>query len=179
MARKSVTLGAVAVAVTALVVPLTVTSAGATSASPTAHHAAGAKEEHFTGMSTNTAVNSTTSTVIATGAFTAGGKDHQLSNHKDRFKFPNGSFVVTHKGKQHITFNAKKCLLSGKGHGTFVLSKGTGAYAGISGHGVYVLSLAGVGQRKSNGKCDANNNAPPVAFEQLIRAHGKVSGLAS
>ena len=179
MAHKSVTLGAVALAVTALVVPLTVSTAAATSAGPTAHHAAGAKEEHFTAMSTNTAVNSTTSTLIATGAFTDGGKDRVLSNHKDRFKFADGSFLVTHKGKQHITFNAKKCLLAGKGHGTFVLSKGTGAYAGISGHGKYVLSIAGVGQRTSNGKCDASNNAPPVAFEQLIRAHGKVSGLAS
>jgi hypothetical protein len=177
MARTSLTLGAVGLAVAALVVPLT--AAGATSATPTSRHASAAKEEHFTAMSTATAVNSSTSTVIATGAFTAGGKDHVLTNNKDRFKFPDGSFVVTHKGKQHITFNARKCLLSGTGHGTFVLSKGTGAYVGISGHGVYALSIQGVGARTSSGKCNPNHNVPPVAFEQLIRAHGKVSGMGT
>src|SRR5579862_194238 len=113
MVRKGFTLGMAALAV-AVVVPVSV--AGAVSAKPTTTRTAAGQVEHFTGMSTNG--NSSTSTVIATGAFTDGGKDHVLSNNKDRFVFPTGSFVVTHHGKQHITFNGKKCLLSGTGHGT-------------------------------------------------------------
>ena len=50
---------------------------------------------------------------------------------------------------------------------------GTGAYAGISGHGIYRLNILIVGARNSAGKC--SNKLPPTAFQQIIRAQGPVS----
>ena len=119
----------------------------------------------------NTSPTSSNSSLIAHGLFTAGGVDHSGSK-VDTVVFSNGSFKITHAkgtGTQH--FNPKTCLLTVSQKGTYTLSGGTGAYAGISGGGNYQLSILAVGA-KSGGTC--SKTAPPVAFQQLIRASGPV-----
>ena len=105
--------------------------------------------------------------------FTAGGVDHP-GNKVDTFVFPDGTFKIAHSngtGTPH--FNAKTCLFALALNGTYRLSGGTGAYAGISGHGIYRLNITFVAARNSAGKC--SNKLPPTAFQQIIRAQGPVS----
>jgi hypothetical protein len=141
-----------------LAVPAGATSAGVTGT------------ENFQLMSTS--ATSSTSSVIATGVFTAGGVDH-TGNKVDTFVFSNGSFKVAHSGPATQHFNPKTCLLTVVGHGTFKLSGGTGAYAKIKGAGTYKLNILAVAAKTATGKC--SQKAPPTAFQQIIKATGKVS----
>ena len=126
--------------------------------------------ENFQLMSTS--ATSSTSSVIATGVFTAGGVDH-TGNKVDTFVFSNGSFKVAHSGPATQHFNPKTCLLTVVGHGTFKLSGGTGAYAKIKGAGTYKLNILAVGAKTATGKC--TQKKPPTTFQQIIKATGKVS----
>src|SRR5690348_9662802 len=126
--------------------------------------------EHF--QLVTTSATAATQGVIATGVFTAGGVDHQGSK-VDTFVFPGGSFKVAHSqgtGTQNV--NPKTCLITVRVHGTYKLFGGTGKYAGISGHGIYHLSILGIGAR-SGGKCTMHK--PPVAWQQIIKAAGPVT----
>ena len=127
--------------------------------------------EHIQIMSTS--ATSTTSHVIAYGVFTAGGIDHQGSS-VDKFVFPNGSIRVRHVngtgGKQ--SFNPKTCLTKVTQPGTFKILSGTGKYAGITGHGKFVLNILAIGA-KNAGHC--TRTKPPVAFQLIIRAAGPVT----
>jgi antibiotic biosynthesis monooxygenase len=117
--------------------------------------------------------NNAPSSVIPTGVFTAGGVDHP-GDKVDKVVFPNGTFKIAHSngtGTPH--FNAKTCLNTIVLNGTYRLSGGTGAYAGISGHGIYRLNLLIVGARNAAGKC--SDRLPPTAFQLIIRAQGPVS----
>jgi hypothetical protein len=141
----------------------------ASAASHTARPAASGTEQ-FQLM--NTSATSSNSSAIARGVFTAGGVDHSGSK-VDTVVFPNGSFKIAHSqgtGTQHV--NPKTCLMTISVKGTYKLSGGTGAYAGISGNGNYQVSILAVGAR-SGGTC--SKTAPPVAFQQLIRASGPVT----
>lgn len=119
-----------------------------------------------------TSATSSTASVIASGVFTAGGVDQQ-GNKVDTFVFSNGSFKVAHKGPSTAHINPKTCLVTIVGHGTFKLSGGTGAYANISGAGTYKLNILAVAAKNAAGKC--SQKAPPTAFQQIVRASGKVS----
>jgi hypothetical protein len=149
------------------------TGAGLTAASATAARPATASgTEHFQLMSTSATSNK--GSFIARGVFTAGGMDVQGKN--DTVKLPGGGFTITHKqakGSQH--FDPSTCLMTITSTGTYKITKGTGKYAGIRGHGNYRLSILAVGARTSGGKC--SKSRPPVAFQQLIRASGPVSGV--
>ncbi len=125
------------------------------------------KTEHFSIVSTS--VTSNAESIIATGAFTAGGTDH--SGKVDRVQFPTGTFKIAHKGTQKANFNAKTCLVTITGTGTYVLSAGTGAYKGISGSGNYKFAARGVAARSSTGKCTNKE----IAYQQVILASGPVS----
>jgi hypothetical protein len=118
----------------------------------------------------NTSATSNTSSVIATGVFTAGGVDHG-GNKVDTIVFSNGSFKVAHTGPSKQSFNPKTCLLTVTGSGTFKITGGTGAYAKISGSGTYKLNIMAVAP-KVGGKC--SKTQPPTAFQQIINATGKV-----
>ncbi len=50
-------------------------------------------------------------------------------------------------------------------------SRGTGRYAGISGHGTYQLSLEIVAAR-ANGRCSSAR--PPLGQQELLRLSGPV-----
>jgi hypothetical protein len=156
----------------------------AASASPAAHHAArpaariarpaartaASGAEHFQLMTTS--VTSDKATVIATGAFTAGGVD-QGGSRVDKLVFPGGSFKIRHSaGHGTQKFDRRSCLNTIRQHGTYKLGHGTGKFAGISGHGRYRVSIMFVAARNANGTC--SQRKPAVAFEQIIRAHGPV-----
>src|SRR5579875_2103317 len=152
--RSKVLTGMSVVAVAGAVAGTGLTAA---SASP----ATGASRSGFESFQLVTTSSRSTApaSIIATGLFTAGGVDHPGSK-VDTAVFPNGTFKITHSrgtGTQHFTYR---------------LSGGTGAYAGISGHGIYRLSILLVAARNSAGKC--SNKLPPAAFQQIIRAQGPV-----
>ena len=140
-----------------LAVPAGATSAGVTGT------------ENFQIMSTS--ATSSTASVIAAGVFTAGGVDH-TGNKVDTFVFSNGSFKVAHSGPSTAHLNPKTCLLTIVGHGTFKLSGGTGAYAKISGAGTYKLNILAIAAKVA-GKCSMKK--APTAFQQVVKASGKVS----
>jgi hypothetical protein len=137
-----------------------------------ATHATGAptaRTETFQMMTTSG--TSQDLSVIASGAFTAAGVDHQHSN-SDTFAFPDGTITVKHSpGHGQQSLNRHTCLLTVNVHGTFSVGGGTGSYRGITGGGRYRLSILAVAAR-AGGKCGLN--APPRAYQQVIRATGPV-----
>jgi hypothetical protein len=143
----------------------------AASAAPAHTHPAVSGNEHFQLMSTSGDTNG--SPVIATGLFTAGGRDHVVNDSTDKFVFPKGTITVKHsQAKGPESFNPRTCLLRVNQHGTYRLVAGTGAYAGITGHGHYRLTILAVAARGANGKC--TQKKPPVAIELEIQARGPV-----
>lgn len=140
----------------------------ATAAPTSSGGASGIERLQF--MSTSPTSNKTT--VIARGAFTAGGVDIETSNSTDTLKFPNGTIRIRHSNPTGpATFNPRTCLNTVNQHGTYTVVGGTGKYAGISGHGRFQLSVLAVGAR-SHGKC--TDTKPLTAFELIIRAAGPV-----
>jgi hypothetical protein len=140
----------------------------AASAAPAAPAVSGTV--HFQEMTTSATARR--SPVIATGAFTAGGTDIVTGNLTDTFRFPGGTFKVTHKnGHGSQSINPKTCLFRLRATGTYKLSDGTGRYAGISGHGRFVVTDLAVGPKGANGKCE---RVPPKINEQEIQASGPV-----
>ncbi len=146
---------------------------GLTAAS--ASQAAGAGSsgfESFQLLKASAADNAPTS-IIARGVFTAGGVDHP-GNKVDTVVFPDGTFKIAHSnGTGTPRFNPRTCLSVITLNGTYRLSGGTGAYAGISGHGIYRLNILIVAARNSAGQC--SHTMPPTAFQQIIKAQGPVS----
>jgi len=127
--------------------------------------------EHIQIMSTS--ATSAISRVIAFGVFTAPAIDHGGSN-VDKFVFSNGTFKARHVNGKGGTrsFNRRTCLGKITQPGTYRIFGGTGHYAGIRGHGKFVVSILLIGA-KSGGKC--TQRKPPVAFQQVIRASGPVT----
>jgi hypothetical protein len=161
--RKIVTSAAVAAAAAVL---------GGTGIAVASSHSATTGTEHFQMMTTSATASS--DSVIASGAFTAPGVDHEHNKtNTATFTFANGTVGVKHSngtGKQ--SFNPKTCLLTINEHGTYTITGGTGSYAGITGNGKYQLSILAVGAR-SGSKC--SKTKPPVAFHQVINASGPVT----
>jgi hypothetical protein len=137
---------------------------------------AGASSSAVTGTENfqimTTSATSSTASVIAAGVFTAGGVDHQ-GNKVDTFVFSNGTLKVAHMGPSTAHMNPRTCLLTIVGHGTFKITGGTGAYSKTTGAGTYKLNILAVAARNAAGKC--SQKAPPTAFQQVVKASGKVS----
>jgi hypothetical protein len=127
--------------------------------------------ENFQLMTTS--ATATTIPIIAYGLFTASGVNHTGKN-VDTVVFSNGSFKINHAGVVvHFKLDPKTCLIQASGTGKVTLSGGTGAYKGISGTPVATLSILGIAARSAAGKCSMAK--PPVAFQQLIKASGKIT----
>jgi hypothetical protein len=151
-----------------------ISGAGLATASASTHPAstrpAVTRTEHFQDVSAS--LTSNKSHVLGYGAFNAGGTDVQKNNNTDIFKFPGGSFRVTHKVKGgHQSFSKAACVGKVSQHGTYKLSKGRGKFAGISGSGHFTVSVLLVAGRNSLGACSKK----PVAVQVIIRAHGPVT----
>jgi hypothetical protein len=154
----------------ALAIAGALAATGLTAASASA---AGSSGFEYFQLVNATVANNAPSSIIARGVFTAGGVDHP-GNKVDTAVFPDGTFKIAHSnGTGTPRFNAKTCLGTITLNGTYRLSGGTGAYAGITGHGIYRLNILIVSARNSAGKC--SNKLPPVAFQQIIKAQGPVS----
>jgi hypothetical protein len=149
-----------------------ITGAGVASAAaghPASAHAAVTGTEHFQAVGTSLSGN--TSTVVAYGVFNASGTDRSISNRKDIFTFPGGSFFVTHKptgNRQH--FSKVTCSGTFFQRGVYKLGPGRGKYAGINGHGRYKLHGLLVARHTASG-CSKR----PIAVQTIIRAQGPVT----
>lgn len=114
-------------------------------------------------------------TVVAHGAFTDSGKDvdHDQS---DTLRFSQGLLEIYHPDSQsHFTYklNKKTCLFRFKVTGKYTLGAGTGSYAGLTGHGNYVVRDQFIAPRKANGACDLN--AEPSHLAGYVTGSGPVS----
>ena len=149
-----------------------VAGAGLASASASLAAGAGRSGFEFLQLVTTSPNSHAPISLIATGVFAAGGVNQQGSK-VDTAVFPDGTFNIAHSNGTHtLRFNPKACLGVFAQDGTYQLSHGTGAYAGISGHGIYRENITFVTARNSAGTC--SNKLPPVAYQQIIRAQGPV-----
>ena len=161
--RKIITSAAVAAAATALL--------GGTGIAAASSHAAATKTEAFQLMSTS---GTNKASVIASGAFTAGGVGTAGAHNTETLTFANGSVKLVHKkisGSQH--FDPATCLLTGTETDSYTLGNGTGAYAGISGSGKATVNILAIAARNSQGKCSMSK--APAAFHFLVNASGPVT----
>ena len=144
-------------------------AATAASSHPATPHAAVTGTEHFQLVSAS--ISGNRSPVAAYGVFNASGVQVSISNTRDTFKFPGGSFRVTHKPTHsHSHFSKRSCTGVVHQRGVYKISRGRGKYAGISGHGHYRLSVLIVARHTSHG-CSGK----PVAVQTIIKARGPVS----
>ena len=141
----------------------------AASAAPAATHAASGTE-YIQVMSASVAPGP--ASVIARGVFTAAGQV-RLGNAKvSTIRFPGGTIVLSHRqahGSER--FSPASCLSLVSQSGSYRIVRGTGRYAGISGHGTYQLSLEIVAAR-AGGHCSSAR--PPLAQQELLRLAGPV-----
>ncbi len=112
--------------------------------------------------------------VVATGAFTAGGRTN-LNTNVATLRFYRGSFQVNpHATQTHVHIDPRTCVLNAFQEGTYRIGHGTGRFARINGSGTYVAEILGVLARNARGKC--SESKPPRALQQVVTAHGPVSG---
>lgn len=144
----------------------------AASASPAGASAAKVPHEHFRIISTTAGARR--QSVLATGAFTAGG--YQLPGKlvalraTDKMVFPGGSFLVArHITRQWLPLPSSTCFIQETLRGRYTLSHGTGAYRGISGSGSFVTRIRGV-IRRSHGAC----GGPMTVFQEITYSGGPV-----
>jgi hypothetical protein len=150
-------------------------SPAAAPAGPAAVHQPGFRgAEHFRIISVT--ASSRHQSVLATGAFTAGG--YQVPGKVaglravDKMVFPNGTFLVTRRiTKQVLPLPTSSCQISETIRGTLSISGGTGSYRGMSGGGAFLLQISGV-IRKSGGKC----GGPMTVFQSINYEGGRVRG---
>jgi hypothetical protein len=110
--------------------------------------------------------------VIARGAFTAAGQVRLGNARVSTIRFPGGTIVLSHRqahGSER--FSPASCLSLVSQSGSYRIVRGTGRYAGISGHGTYQLSLEIVAAR-AGGRCSSAR--PPLAQQELLRLSGPV-----
>ena len=113
--------------------------------------------------------------VVATGVFTAGGRTN-LNTRVGTLHFPGGTVKAFPHATTTVTrVNRHTCLLTVMQRGTYRLGRGTGKYAQLTGHGRFVVHVLAVLSRNKNGKC--SQSRPPQALQQVINAHGPVSGV--
>jgi hypothetical protein len=91
------------------------------------------------------------------GAFNAQGTDveHQSSGRtgSSTFRFPNGNLMISHTDDRGgtSTFNNKSCVGRITASGDYVITGGTGAYDGVTGHGEYTVSGTVITAKTSSG----------------------------
>ncbi len=159
----------------AAVLAATITGVGGLAASASASPAQGgpagaaqAKAEQLHFMSTK--ATSRRISVIATGAFTAGGTDRP-GRVTDVLRFPGGTFRYRHVTRTFsASFDPQTCLLTENLTGRFTLGHGTGRYAGVHGSGRFALTIVAVTKKNRAGQC--THAQAPATFQQLSTANG-------
>jgi hypothetical protein len=155
----------------ATVTAATVTAASAAVASAsTGTRQTAAGPEYIQVMSASTAP--APASAIARGVFSAAGQARLGDARTGTITFPGGMIVVSHRARHStLQFDPRACLSVISQSGTYQIVRGTGRYAGISGHGAYQLSLEIVATRV-HGHCSSAR--PPVAQQELLRLAGPV-----
>jgi hypothetical protein len=124
--------------------------------------AGGAPIQRFLAISTSPRENAKP-VVLGFGPIHAKGVDKEVNNHKDIFRFPDGSLIVRHQRvARHRHHDPATCLFTFRERGTYRVVRGTGAYVGAHGHGHYRLHAKFVSCR---------HQRPDVVVVE-IRAHG-------
>jgi hypothetical protein len=160
--RTKLAAGVMAISAATIIAGAGLAAASAAPASP--------RTEHFRFMTTKaTAVRHS---VIATGAFTAGGYLIPAAV-TDKVVLPGGTFVFRHVTHHVSGGGTPDCLLTETLRGTFTLGHGTGRYAGIRGSGMFVTSLVAVATKKPGGGC--THLAAPPTYQEITTATGTVS----
>ncbi len=109
---------------------------------------------------------------IARGVFTEAGQARLGDARIGTITFPGGTILLSHHaGHGSSQFDPKGCLSVVSQSGTYQIVRGTGRYAGISGHGTYQLSVEIVGARVRG---DCSSATPPLAQQELLRLAGSV-----
>ncbi len=109
---------------------------------------------------------------IARGVFTAAGQARLGGARAGTITFPGGTIVLSHRPSRSTSrFYPAGCLSVISQSGSYRIVRGTGRYAGISGHGTYQLSLEIVAAR-ANGHCSSAR--PPLGQQELLRLSGPV-----
>ena len=120
--------------------------------------------EYFTSTQTSAAGPQT---IVAAGPISATGTDTVLGTHRDNFVFPAGTLTVRHEpltDKQ--TFDSRTCVSVFTETGTYVITRGTGAYTHVTGSGRYKVTGFFQG-------CDPSQ--PPTSSSVVIEAHGPLT----
>ena len=113
--------------------------------------------------------------MVATGAFTASGRTN-LNTPVGVLHFPHGSISAFPHATSTVTqVNRHTCLLTIVQHGTYRLGRGAGRYAHLTGHGTFAAHILAVLRRNKKGRCSQSKQ--PQALQQVINAHGPVSGV--
>jgi hypothetical protein len=152
-----------ALLVAAGIAALTVSGATAAAAS-----SAPSGTEHWIAESTNPV--SAIATLIARGPLTVGGT---VNLETGQVKFPGGTLMLSHhqvRGTQGES--ARTCLATLTSSGTYKVSKGTGLYRHVTGHGTYSLVAYAI-VKKVKGKC---SDSVPYAQTELLTATGPLTG---
>lgn len=142
--------------------------AGLARANPGPDRSSSSATEHFRVISTD--ATSSSQSVIATGAFTAGGV-YVFGRTVDKAKLYRGTFKLY----RHITYRStpeppSNCLFTETERGTYTIGAGTGRYAGISGSGKFTLRITGVLASTAKGQCGRM-----IAFQQIMYERGPVN----
>jgi len=154
----------------AVVLAATVAVAGAAAAATTQAGSARPGTEHIVVMGAST--SSSVDSVIATGAFTAGGSIN-LGANTGKVTLGGGTLtLVPSFGPSRHRFDAATCLLTISGRGTYTLGRGTGQYAGIRASGRFTISIRQVNARLADGKCSATR---ALAYQGVITGSGPVT----
>lgn len=163
LSRKTLALGS-AVAIAGALAVTGITSAAA---QPTQSYI------HVSLITTNPSNTAPLSTIV-TGSINDGGVDHQGSGNVDQLVLSRGGFTLWHsQGTGTPHFNQRTCVFSLALNGTYRLYNGTGAYKGVTGHGIYRVDITEVATRTASGACSRHGVA---GFQQVIKAQGPVSG---
>src|ERR1700760_470494 len=119
---------------------------------PAASHAASGTE-YIQVMSASTAPGP--ASVIARGVFTAAGRVRLDDAKVSTITFPGGTIVLSHRQVHgSARFSPASCLSLVRQSGSYRIVRGTGRYAGISGHGTYQVSLEIV-RARAGGRCSS------------------------
>ena len=147
---------------------LAVGALGLLTASPVTAATPKSATEYFALASTGT-----TSTVVAHGLFTGGGKDDNSHDNYDVLYLGGGTLRINHpdaQSKYSQSLNPKSCFLTFRITGKYTLSNGTGEFAGVTGHGNYVVSGQGILASNKKGAC--SQQAEPIAQIVTITGSG-------
>lgn len=83
--------------------------------------------------------------------------------------------LVTTKGVATTKMNRSTCQFTEIIRGSYIVTGGTGSYAGATGHGLYAAPFSVVLPHKANGKCNFASSAVPTSAVIAFTAAGPIA----